>query len=44
MNANVWDVAKPIEHLIRSRAAVDLEALADPSVAIDELAGLGVPA
>jgi 3-phenylpropionate/trans-cinnamate dioxygenase ferredoxin reductase component len=39
MNANVWDVAKPIERLIRSRAAVDASALADPSVAIDELAG-----
>jgi 3-phenylpropionate/trans-cinnamate dioxygenase ferredoxin reductase subunit len=39
MNANVWDVAKPIERLIRSRATVDVRALADPSVAIDELAG-----
>jgi NADPH-dependent 2,4-dienoyl-CoA reductase/sulfur reductase-like enzyme len=39
MNANVWDVAKPIERLIRSGATVDARALADPSVAIDELAG-----
>lgn len=40
MNANVPDVAKPIERLIRSRAAVDLDALADPSIPIDDLAGL----
>jgi 3-phenylpropionate/trans-cinnamate dioxygenase ferredoxin reductase subunit len=39
MNANVWDVATSIERLIRSRATVDAAALADPSVAIDELAG-----
>jgi 3-phenylpropionate/trans-cinnamate dioxygenase ferredoxin reductase subunit len=39
MNANIWDVAKPIERLIRSRAVVDVNALADPSVAIDSLAG-----
>lgn len=38
MNANIWDVAKPIERLIRSRAAVDAAALADASVPIDELA------
>ena len=44
MNANVWDVAKPIERLIRSRAVVDVNALADPSVAIDELAGIAAPA
>jgi 3-phenylpropionate/trans-cinnamate dioxygenase ferredoxin reductase subunit len=44
MNANVWDVAKPIERLIRSRAVVDPRALADPSVSIDELAGIAVPA
>jgi 3-phenylpropionate/trans-cinnamate dioxygenase ferredoxin reductase subunit len=43
MNANVWDVAKPIERLIRSRATVDPGALADPSVRIDELAAT-VPA
>jgi 3-phenylpropionate/trans-cinnamate dioxygenase ferredoxin reductase subunit len=39
MNANLWDLAKPIERLIRSRAEVDPGALADPSVPIDELAG-----
>jgi 3-phenylpropionate/trans-cinnamate dioxygenase ferredoxin reductase component len=44
MNANVWDVAKPIEGLIRSRSAVDADALADPSVPIDELAHTAVPA
>jgi 3-phenylpropionate/trans-cinnamate dioxygenase ferredoxin reductase subunit len=43
MNANVWDVAKPIERLIRSRATVDPGALAEPSVRIDELAAT-VPA
>jgi 3-phenylpropionate/trans-cinnamate dioxygenase ferredoxin reductase subunit len=40
MNANVWDVAKPIERLIRSRAVVDPDALADSSVKIDELASV----
>jgi 3-phenylpropionate/trans-cinnamate dioxygenase ferredoxin reductase subunit len=44
MNANIWDVAKPIERLIRSRAVVDPAALADASIAIDELAGLAAPA
>ncbi len=38
MNANLWDVAKPIERLVRSRAVVDPTALADASVPIDELA------
>jgi 3-phenylpropionate/trans-cinnamate dioxygenase ferredoxin reductase subunit len=38
MNANIWDVAKPIERLIRSRAVVDAAALADASVPIDQLA------
>jgi 3-phenylpropionate/trans-cinnamate dioxygenase ferredoxin reductase subunit len=37
MNANIWDVAKPIERLIRSRAVVDPERLADQSVQIDDL-------
>jgi 3-phenylpropionate/trans-cinnamate dioxygenase ferredoxin reductase subunit len=40
MNANVWDVAKPIERLIRSRAVVDDAALADPSTPIEDLAGV----
>jgi 3-phenylpropionate/trans-cinnamate dioxygenase ferredoxin reductase component len=44
MNANIRDVAKPIERLIRSRAVVDPVALADPSVAIDDLAGAAVTA
>jgi 3-phenylpropionate/trans-cinnamate dioxygenase ferredoxin reductase component len=39
MNANVWDVARPIERLIRSRVEVDPAALRDPSVSIDEMAG-----
>jgi 3-phenylpropionate/trans-cinnamate dioxygenase ferredoxin reductase subunit len=43
MNANVWDVAKPIERLIRSRATVDPDALADPSIAIDDLAAVPAP-
>jgi 3-phenylpropionate/trans-cinnamate dioxygenase ferredoxin reductase component len=38
MNANIWDAAKPIERLIRSRAIVDVGALADASIPIDELA------
>ncbi len=40
MNANVGDVAKPIERLIRSRALVDIDALADPSIPIDEITGV----
>jgi 3-phenylpropionate/trans-cinnamate dioxygenase ferredoxin reductase subunit len=44
MNANVWDVAKPIEQLIRSGAVVDVVALADPSVPLGELAALGAAA
>ncbi|MFD0373484.1 NAD(P)/FAD-dependent oxidoreductase [Streptomyces sp. NPDC059071] len=37
MNVNVWDVTDPIQKLIRSRAQVDTEALADPSVPLDSL-------
>ncbi|HSL75365.1 MAG TPA: FAD-dependent oxidoreductase, partial [Candidatus Limnocylindrales bacterium] len=44
MNANTWDVAKPIERLIRSRATVEPEALADASIPIDDLAGMAAPA
>jgi hypothetical protein len=44
MNSNVWDVAKPIERLIRSRMAFDEDALLDPSVAIDDLAGIAARA
>jgi 3-phenylpropionate/trans-cinnamate dioxygenase ferredoxin reductase subunit len=39
MNANIWDVAKPIERLVRSRVEVDARRLADPSVPIDDVAG-----
>jgi 3-phenylpropionate/trans-cinnamate dioxygenase ferredoxin reductase subunit len=42
MNVNVWDVGKPIERLIRSRAVVDPDVLVDASVAIDALAGVPV--
>jgi 3-phenylpropionate/trans-cinnamate dioxygenase ferredoxin reductase subunit len=44
MNANIWEAAKPIEGLIRSRAVIAPDVLADPSVPIVELAGLAVPA
>jgi 3-phenylpropionate/trans-cinnamate dioxygenase ferredoxin reductase subunit len=44
MTANVWHVAKSIERLIRSRVRVDVAALADPSVPLDELAGLAASA
>ena len=44
MNANVGDLAKPIERLIRSRAVVDPGALADPAVSIDDVAGVAARA
>jgi NADPH-dependent 2,4-dienoyl-CoA reductase/sulfur reductase-like enzyme len=37
MNVNVWDVTEPIQKLIRSRAAVDAEALANPQVPLESL-------
>ncbi|KND45197.1 NAD(P)/FAD-dependent oxidoreductase [Streptomyces stelliscabiei] len=37
MNVNVWDVTEPIRKLIRSRAAVDVEALANPQVPLESL-------
>lgn len=37
MNVNVWDVTDPLQTLIRSRKAVDPDALADPSVPLDGL-------
>ncbi len=37
MNVNVWDVAEPIQALIRSRAPVDPARLADPAVPLDAL-------
>ncbi|GAA3497952.1 FAD-dependent oxidoreductase [Streptomyces prasinosporus] len=37
MNVNVWDVTDPIQRLVRSRTAVDTEALADPHVPLESL-------
>ncbi|MDX3541089.1 NAD(P)/FAD-dependent oxidoreductase [Streptomyces europaeiscabiei] len=37
MNVNVWDVTEPIQKLIRSRAAVDVEALSNPQVPLESL-------
>ena len=37
MNVNVWDVNEPIRDLVRSRAELDLERLADPSEPLEEL-------
>ncbi|MFI2432010.1 NAD(P)/FAD-dependent oxidoreductase [Streptomyces sp. NPDC018693] len=37
MNVNVWDVTEPIQKLIRSRAQVNTEALADPHVPLESL-------
>jgi 3-phenylpropionate/trans-cinnamate dioxygenase ferredoxin reductase component len=37
MNVNVWDVADPIQRLIRERIAVDDHRLADPAVPLGEL-------
>ncbi|MFI8091772.1 NAD(P)/FAD-dependent oxidoreductase [Streptomyces sp. NPDC086080] len=37
MNVNVWDVTDPIQRLIRSRARVDTEALADPRVPLESV-------
>lgn len=37
MNVNVWDVTEPVQALIRSRARVDRDALADPSVPLESL-------
>ena len=39
MNLNVWDVTDPIQRLIRERVAVDDRRLADPDVALEEIAG-----
>jgi 3-phenylpropionate/trans-cinnamate dioxygenase ferredoxin reductase subunit len=38
MNVNVWDVTHPIQRLIADRVAVDDRDLADPGVALQELA------
>ncbi|RSN38401.1 FAD-dependent oxidoreductase [Streptomyces sp. WAC 04229] len=37
MNVNVWDVTEPIQQLIRSKAQVDTEALANPHVSLESL-------
>jgi NADPH-dependent 2,4-dienoyl-CoA reductase/sulfur reductase-like enzyme len=37
MNANVWDLAEPIQGLIRSRQSVDPKRLADPDIPIADL-------
>ncbi|MEU0188465.1 FAD-dependent oxidoreductase [Streptomyces afghaniensis] len=38
MNVNVWDVTDKIQQLIRSKARVNTEALADPHAPLDSLA------
>ncbi|MEU5184420.1 FAD-dependent oxidoreductase [Streptomyces longwoodensis] len=38
MNVNVWDVTEPIQRLIRAKAPVDTDALADPHVPLENLA------
>jgi 3-phenylpropionate/trans-cinnamate dioxygenase ferredoxin reductase component len=38
MNVNVWDVAEPIQDLIRSGARVDAARLRDPDVPLDRVA------
>jgi 3-phenylpropionate/trans-cinnamate dioxygenase ferredoxin reductase subunit len=37
MNANIWDLAEPIQALIRSRRPVDPKQLADPEIPIGDL-------
>ncbi|WP_329470703.1 NAD(P)/FAD-dependent oxidoreductase [Streptomyces sp. NBC_01723] len=37
MNVNVWDVTEPIQQLIRSKARVDTEALANPHASLESL-------
>ncbi|MFI5620242.1 NAD(P)/FAD-dependent oxidoreductase [Streptomyces sp. NPDC051567] len=39
MNVNVWDVTEDIQALIRSKAPVDPEALADPTVPLSSFTG-----
>ena len=39
MNVNVWDVNPQIEALIRAQQPAEVEALADPGVTLDSLAG-----
>jgi 3-phenylpropionate/trans-cinnamate dioxygenase ferredoxin reductase subunit len=44
MNANIWDVAKPVERLFRSRVVVNPAALADPSIPLEDVALVAKPA
>jgi hypothetical protein len=37
MNANVWDVTEPIQHVIRERVEVDDGRLADPDIPLASL-------
>ncbi len=37
LNANIWDLAEPIQQLIRTRRPVDPQRLADPEVPIGDL-------
>ncbi|MFF8943307.1 NAD(P)/FAD-dependent oxidoreductase [Streptomyces sp. NPDC014864] len=37
MNVNVWDVTETVQRLIRAKAPVDTEALADPRVPLESL-------
>ncbi len=41
MNVNVWDQSDAITALIRSSDSVDLERLADPGVALEDVAAVG---
>lgn len=43
MNVNIWDVNESIQSLVRSGQAVDLRALQDDSVPLDDVARLQVP-
>jgi 3-phenylpropionate/trans-cinnamate dioxygenase ferredoxin reductase subunit len=38
MNVNLWDVTDPIQRLIGERVVIDDRRLADPGIAIDDLA------
>ncbi|MFF6977353.1 NAD(P)/FAD-dependent oxidoreductase [Streptomyces sp. NPDC008343] len=38
MNVNVWDVTDPLQQLIRSKAQVNTDALADPHIPLENLA------
>ncbi|MFG1669940.1 NAD(P)/FAD-dependent oxidoreductase [Streptomyces sp. Y7] len=38
MNVNVWDVTEPIQQLIRSKAQVNSDSLADPHIPLENLA------